>query len=137
MAVDLFEGPTMSEPENIMSNAQIKNDGSERGIHDEGIQLFLVTTSEGSFWFEVDQEFAENRSDFWITIRNFGLNDRRAAGMTSVLRRHFTRSEVATAQARLRALFLGPGDNPALPYAYRFGKCVGVEFPSDWITIAY
>ena len=128
----------MSEPDNIMSNAEIKDDGTARGLYGGGIDLFLVRTSEGFFWFEADDEYAENRHDFWVIVRNFGLTDRAGAGITNELsRRSFTWAEARTAQARLRALFLGPNDNPALPYRYRFGKCLGVKFPPDWITIAY
>jgi hypothetical protein len=124
----------MSDPDNIMLNAGIKSDGSNR----EGIDLYSVRTADGLFWFEVEEEYAENDNDFWVTIRNFGLIDRASAGSTTpFVRRTFTASEARTARARLEALFMGPTDNPGLSgiYRQRQGKCLGLKFPPGWIRI--
>jgi hypothetical protein len=131
-----FEELSMSERENIMSNAEIKADGSDR----DGIHLYLVRTTDGLFWFEADEELAQNDNDFWLTVRNFGLPERSLAGSTDpMLRRTFTAAEARTARSRLEAFFGGPTDTPGLPYFYRIrrGKCLGVNFPPDWITVAY
>jgi hypothetical protein len=123
----------MSEPENIMSSAEIEYDGSNR----DGIQLYLVRTTKGEFWFEAGLEFV-NDYDFWVIISTFGLIRRTAAGSTAPSnRRTFTPAEAATAQAQLEALFQGPADIPGRHYRFinPKAKCLGVRFEPSWIAI--
>jgi hypothetical protein len=124
---------------NIFESATIKWDGSIRGPEERPIELFLVETAKGRFWFEVSYDFVENGNDFRVTVRNFGLPDRTAAGSTTpLIRRHFSRAEAQVAQTRLEALFLGPHDSPCLPFVpFRRGrsKCLGVNFPNGWIAV--
>jgi hypothetical protein len=130
----------MSEPENILKNAAIKWDGRVRGgPNDQPIDMYVVETREGLLWFEVENEYAKNENDFQVIVCNFGLRDKSAAGSTwALLRRNFTPAEVQTARARLEALFLGPHDDPSLPFVpFRIGqgKCLGVNFPRGWINV--
>jgi hypothetical protein len=102
--------------------------------------MYVVETLDGPFWFEVSYEFSENNIEFRVTVRNFRLRIYRAAGSTTPLvRRSFSAAEAQAAQARLEVLFLGPHDNPCLPYVpFRWGrsKCLGVNFSNGWITVA-
>src|SRR4029079_5946946 len=106
---------------------------NERGPDDLGIHLFLVETDAVHFWFEVEYEFAENQTDFWVVIRNFGLHRRSAAGSKPGLAtRRFNVAEGNAAQAALKALFLGPPENERLPFfPFKLGRsrCLGVKFP--------
>jgi len=129
----------MSEPATILTNAVIKYDGSVRGPYDTGINVFVVRTSEGSFWFETKYEFAKNGADFFVIVWNFGLRSKEAAGSIDPgERRPFTASEAKAARARLESFFTGPRDNSSLPYLFQMARarCLGVKFPTDWITIA-
>ena len=131
---------SVSAPENLLETATIEWDGDAReaGPNGEPIETYVVKTSQGPFWFEAYYDYAENQTDFRVTVRNFGLRRKASAGSTTPLvRRPFDAAEAATAKIRLDALFLGPYDNPALPFIpFRRGrsKCLGVNFPDGWIT---
>jgi hypothetical protein len=133
-AVPLNDNPS------IFDTARIKYGGSNLGGRDEKpIEMFVVEATQGSFWFEAYYEFAENGNDFLITVRNFGLYSKSAAGSPSpTVRRSFSATQAQAARSRLEALFLGRHDNPDLPFVpFRWGKgkCLGVTFPDGWITV--
>jgi hypothetical protein len=118
LAREIVWRPRMGELENFLEHAAIRADGSVRGPDEYGIQLFCVEAPQGPFWFEAYFDFGPNGSDYIGTIRNFGLFRKSAAGSTAPdVRRKLSRSEASTAEARLKALFLGPKGNPALPVA--------------------
>ncbi len=48
------------------------------------IELFLVESAAGPFWFEETREYAENGNDRWVTIRNFGLRNKDAGGQPNL-----------------------------------------------------
>jgi hypothetical protein len=128
------------ESDGLIENATIKWNGETRGEPgEEPIELYAVETSGGTFWFEAYYVFADNTVDFRVTVRNFGLPNKLAGGSTAPWRRRrFSSEEAQAAQSRLNALFLGPHNNPNLPYVpFRWGKskCQGVDFPEGWITI--
>jgi hypothetical protein len=128
----------MTEGENVLEIAAIKFDGSVSGPDDCGIDMFRVDTPQGPFWFEGYYNFAPNGCDFTVTIQNFGLWQKLAAGSRSPnLRRKFSASEARSAESHVKAFFGGPKDNPRLPYLLRLPKanCIGVEFPKGWISI--
>ena len=109
------------------------------GPDNKPIEVFVVETDQGPFWFEVSYKFADNQNAFWVTVGNFGLRRREAAGSTlPALRRSFSAAEAEAARKRVEAVFLGPHDNPDLPFLpFRRGrnKCRGVTFPDGWITV--
>jgi hypothetical protein len=128
----------MTEGENALEIAAIKADGSLRGPDDYGIDMFRVDTPQGPFWFEAYFNFAPNGCDFTVVIKNFGLWRKSAAGSTTPnVRKKFSASEARSAESHLKAFFLGPKDNPGLPYLLRLPKanCIGVDFPKGWISI--
>jgi len=131
----------MTDPEDIFETATIKSDGAirEAGPKGEPVEVFKVDTAQGSFWFEVYYDFAENGNDFRVTVGNFGLRDAVSAGSTTpLMRRSFKAAEAKAAQSRLEALFSGPRDNPNLPFLpFRGGKgkFLGLSFRRGWITI--
>jgi hypothetical protein len=126
--------------EEDFANATIKFDGMVRGPDEYGIEMFLVETPNGLFWFEGSYNYAAKGDDFTVTVRNFGLWHKEAAGSTTPhVRKKFSASEARSAEARLKAFFLGPKDNPGLPFSpfhLPETRCVGVNFPKRWITIA-
>ena len=131
----------MGEATNQLESATIKYDGAVREAGSDGapIEVFVVEMPQRSFWFETSYKYADNEHDFWVTVWNFGLHRRTAAGSrTPLVRDTFTASDAATARARLEALFLGRKDTAALPYVpFRMAqtKCLGVNFPDGWITV--
>ena len=128
----------MSDAVNALENATIKADGMvrEAGPNGEPVQVYIVEMPDRSFWFETYYKYVENSNDHWVTIWNFGLHRRTAAGSkTPLVRDEFTAAEAATARRRLETLFLGPQDNPALLWHPPKTRCLGVNFPDGWITV--
>jgi hypothetical protein len=140
MAKPSFQEGSLAEGTNILKAATIRWDGLVRGgDNDEPIDTYLVDTSEGPLWFEAYYEFAENKYDLQVTVRNFGLRDKSAAGSAgSFLRRDFNKQEEKTARDQITSFFMGPPSNPALPFmpfGWGRSKCLGVNFPQGWITV--
>jgi hypothetical protein len=98
----------VTTPATILDTATIKCDGSVRGPDDQGIEVYVVETIEGPLWLEAHYEWMENGNDFYLTVRNFGLVRKSAAGSTTLLFcRRFSEEDAKTAQVLLEALFMG------------------------------
>jgi hypothetical protein len=124
-----------------LTNATIRDDGSvrEAGPNGEPIEVFVVETAKHRFWFEIDVRYADNGDDRWVTIRNFGLRGKLSAGGTSPWALHsFNAAGANAARSLVEAFFLGSPDGavlPYVPYAGARGRCLGVNFPRDWIEV--
>src|SRR6185437_6283887 len=128
----------MNNPIDWLEKATIKFDGMVREPASGPTDLYKIQTDHKSLWFEAEYKYAENGNDFWLTMRNFGLGNKAAAGSrSSVLLPPFTVAEAAAAKARLEGFFLGPRDNPGLPNSIRNGRgrCLGLNFPDGWIRV--
>ncbi len=126
-------------PRNIVSGATIKSDGSVRPEvpGDQVIELFLVESAAGPFWFEETREYAENGNDRWVTIRNLGLRNKDAGGSrTSIFNFSFSTAEARTAEEVVRRFFMGSRSAaPYKPSPGAKGRCLDVIFPAGWITV--
>jgi hypothetical protein len=129
----------MTDSKSIFENAAVRFAGVVLGANDRPIEMFVVETIDGLFWFEAKTDYLENGNDFRTTIRNFGLHRKFAAGSTTPLaRRSFSAVDSQAAKARVELFFLGSNDKTSLPYSPfpgAKGRCMGVKFPDGWATI--
>ena len=118
-----------------LSDARIRFDSNVRGPEDSGIFLFSFDAKEVSTWFELDFDFAENRKDFWVTIRNFGLLTKTFAGSKTLdVLRKFSAPEKELIARRIENYFMGPEEKNLLLLTIGPGRILGVRFLNNWIA---
>ena len=104
-------------------------------------EIYVVEASEERFWFEARIDYAENGEDFRVVVWNFGLKSRHGGGTRAdYWRRSFTYAEARAAKVMLHGFFLGSRHTPGLPdFPFRNGRgrCIGVDFPADWISTGW
>jgi hypothetical protein len=129
----------MGDDNNFLQRATIRSDGRVGRELPDVFEVFVVETGEDSFWFEASADYAENGNDFQMTIRNFGLHHKTAAGShTPIVRKCFSPSEAKSAEARVKLFFRGSecdGIQPYSPFPGAKGRCIGVAFSKGWITL--
>jgi hypothetical protein len=129
-----FEMPT---DEIKCDAARIEEYKIVRGPNESPIDVYLFEDSSGIVFFELYFEFAENRTDFWVRVENFGLTSEWAAGSTNGFgRRGFSSREAEKVKLRLEAFFReDQRENRKASYAFGAGgKCLGTKFPTGWIS---
>ena len=122
----------MVETEVDFSTAEIVYDSVARGPEENLIEVFRISTREGSNFFEIDYKFATNGNDFWIVVRNFGLPT--AGTRSPSFRRHFRPSEAESAKRRIEEYILGAEEKRFGPFRINKGRCLGIDFAEDWIV---
>src|SRR4051812_28075519 len=126
----------MTAQEADLTAAVIRFDGSVRGPSETGIKTYRVEVAGPPFWFEAEFKYGPNGDDFRVTIRNYGLRDKTAAGsLSSTIRRQFSASQAQIAKKRVEAFFLkAPVKGRTQPSGYPEdnGHCLGVVFPEGW-----
>ena len=109
----------MGNPTDWLATATIEFDGMVREPANGPTDLYKLQTDHRSFWFEAEYEFAGNGNDFRLTVRNFGLEHKVAAGSRGLVLPPFSDVDATAARSRLEGFFMGPRDNPGLPNSIR------------------
>lgn len=114
-------------------DASIQRD-SVRPDPDGGlINLYRISGAHSSVLFQVAYAFAENGSDFWVVVSNFGLPRASLAGSTASLTRvEYTPEEIESARQRIEAHFQGPEEKNYFPFDDAKGATLGVRFVDGW-----
>ncbi len=128
----VMEAP-MIEIDQDFSGALVKPLAGMRGADDEGIDVFCLEIGKDLILFEVAYEYAENGSDFFVRISNFGLRSKFSAGIRSPeLLRKFTFAELMSAMNRIEKYFAGSEKKTSLPFNLPNSRFISMKFVDGW-----